>query len=284
MFHRDTTSSSEEPAEYQAELLDLPNFAFSYALAMFQLHELDDTSSSDVSWLERSNVALQKAIQTFPTIVEMLLDKNEVDLSGRSLLTDWKSLMPFLRGLSAAYATAEIDSVVDPEVRSITMRACDLMIRIFIDRNYKLWGKDSVLRWLYRNVDSLKSSFGISPEQQPIVMAPSPALMRYAPMDLEDYADRIRTLPPEANPLDPNLLVPALAMNANRRRFFQRNPRQQQAREAELEMQQQDQFAGQILIGGPPTNVIDPDIPLLELFWRSALPWNRVDGVLPPNR
>mmetsp|Transcript_20595 Transcript_20595/g.23879 ORF Transcript_20595/g.23879 Transcript_20595/m.23879 type:complete len:120 (-) Transcript_20595:88-447(-) len=29
--------------------------------------------------------------------------------------------------------------------------------------------------------------------------------------------------------------------------------------------------------------VVDPDLPLVELFWRSLLPWARVDGV-PPGR
>ena len=36
--------------------------------------------------------------------------------------------------------------------------------------------------------------------------------------------------------------------------------------------------------GGPPTVIIDPDLPLLEVFWRSALPWAHVEGVAAPNR
>ena len=35
----------------------------------------------------------------------------------------------------------------------------------------------------------------------------------------------------------------------------------------------------QSLFAGPPTERIDPDWPLLEIFWRSALPWTYVDGV-----
>jgi hypothetical protein len=35
---------------------------------------------------------------------------------------------------------------------------------------------------------------------------------------------------------------------------------------------------------GPATEIIDPDLPLLELFWRSALPWAHVEGVPPANR
>lgn len=283
VFHRDSTSNEKDSPEYQADLVDLPNFAFSYALAMFHLHELEDPSSGDVGWLERSDLALQKAIEKFPPVVEALLEKNDVDVStGRSMITDWKSVMPFLWGLSSAYSTVE--SIIDPEVRRVTMTTCELVIRIFSERNFKLWGKENVLRWLYRNVETLKSSYQANIDHQPGAEAPSPALMRYAPMDPEDYADRIRTLPPEANPLDPNLLVPALAMNANRRRFLQRNPRQQ-PREDEWEVQrQEEEFAGLILIGGPPTHVIDPDLPLMELFWRSALPWNRVEGVPRPNR
>jgi len=29
-------------------------------------------------------------------------------------------------------------------------------------------------------------------------------------------------------------------------------------------------------------NVVDPDLPAMEVLWRSLLPWNRVDGVRPP--
>ena len=35
---------------------------------------------------------------------------------------------------------------------------------------------------------------------------------------------------------------------------------------------------------GPATTIIDPDLPLLEVFWKSALPWARVEGVPPANR
>ena len=41
---------------------------------------------------------------------------------------------------------------------------------------------------------------------------------------------------------------------------------------------------GQPILGGPPTGLVDPDLPLVEVFWRSFLPWNHVEGVPPPNR
>jgi hypothetical protein len=38
------------------------------------------------------------------------------------------------------------------------------------------------------------------------------------------------------------------------------------------------------VFGGPPTGIVDPDWPIAEVFWRSLLPWNHVEGVPPPRR
>ena len=55
---------------------------------------------------------------------------------------------------------------------------------------------------------------------------------------------------------------------------MQRMPRNGGAGVEELEL-----GGNQSLFAGPPTERIDPDWPLLEIFWRSALPWAYVDGV-----
>ena len=85
-------------------------------------------------------------------------------------------------------------------------------------------------------------------------------------------------MPAEANPLDPGLTAHAMNVVTNRPRFMQRVA---QGAEDDQMMEiianaQQRGFAG------PPTERIDPDWPLLEVFWRSALPWAHVEGVERP--
>ena len=72
----------------------------------------------------------------------------------------------------------------------------------------------------------------------------------------------------------------ALNLDPNRRRLMQRMPRGQGGVD-EIDIAAQ-QFG--VALGGPPTGHVDPDWPLLEVFWRSALPWNHTDGVPPPRR
>ena len=69
------------------------------------------------------------------------------------------------------------------------------------------------------------------------------------------------------------------------RRRFLRNARGQQ--------QQQQRLEDELLFGGagnnavrpallgPPTHIIDLDLPMLEIFWRSLLPWNSIEIVRP---
>lgn len=93
-------------------------------------------------------------------------------------------------------------------------------------------------------------------------------------------------LPAEANPLDPALLALALVVNTNRRRILRRGNRIGNRHLDPLEVLENRVRAAQegIVIGGPPIHRINPDSPLLEVFWQSMLPWNRVDGVPPPGR
>jgi hypothetical protein len=106
----------------------------------------------------------------------------------------------------------------------------------------------------------------------------SPALMRYARCDPSDYNDKFQTMPADANPLDAGLVARALTVDPNRPRLMQRMPRGG-ADELELAANR-----GAAALAGPPTQVIDPDWPLMEVFWRSALPWAHVEGVHPPRR
>lgn len=130
-------------------------------------------------------------------------------------------------------------------------------------------------------------------------VALSPAIMRYSNGELSDYENKFQTMPAEADPLNPTLIQLATNIDTNRRRRHRQQQRmmhQQQLDEEELLLQMQfgqDHHGARGLAGlaaggggfaGPPTQRIDPDWPLVEIFWRSALPWAHVDGVVPPPR
>ena len=261
---------------YSGNLLELPNWAYSFSLALYRLSQQAD-GDDDLS--NKSNEALQAAIRKFPAIVEALLIKNAVDTTGRSTRTDWPTVLHNLR----TFASNPVDSEdYDPITQHAASQASDLIVNIFVQRNHSLWSGDDILQWMYKNCTSLFPS----DEDAKSLVRPQlcPALIRYARCDPADYEDRFQTLPQDANPLDPGLLAPALAVDPNRRRFLRRaNMPAARAGGVNDEIPAIFQGGG-LVIGGPPANVIDPDDPLVEVLWRSMLPWNTVDGVPPPRR
>ena len=119
--------------------------------------------------------------------------------------------------------------------------------------------------------------------------------MRYGGIDPADFDTKIQTLPADAAPVDPGLVAHALVMDPRRGRLVRNNQRGA-ARQGE---HNNDGFGMRMLdadgnpvpaasrrqpLLGPPTHHVDPDWPLVEVFWRSFLPWNHVDGVPPPRR
>jgi hypothetical protein len=261
--------------EYCGELVELPNWAYSYALALYRISK----STDDNDLLVKSDEALQSAIRKFPALVEQLLINNEVDTTGRSMRSDWPTSLSDLR----AYARNAVDSVgYDPITQHAASQASNLITMIFVQRSHTLWRSDDIIMWLYKNCVGLCSkSDDVHEIHRPQL---SPALIRYARCDASDYEDRFQTLPQDANPLDPGLLAPALVVDPNRRRFLRRADMPAAAM-AQGEDDGPNIFqGGGLMIGGPPTNVIDPDDPLVEVLWRSMLPWNTVDGVPPPRR
>jgi Transcriptional repressor TCF25 len=263
--HRDESSREE----YCGDLLELPNWAYSYALALYRHSQSNEDGGTD-----KCDEVLRSAIRKFPAVVEQLLIKNEVDVSGRSMRSDWPTVLRDLR----TYVNNPVESEnYNPITQHAARQACNVVTKIFVQRSCALWNGDSILMWLYRNCTSLFSEGDVeSLGRLPL----SPSLIRYARCDPSDYEDRFQTLPMDANPLDPGLLAPALAVDPNRRRFLRRGDMLARHQEdADIDI-----FPVRGVIGGPPTHVIDPDSPLMEVFWRSMLPWNRVDGVPPPRR
>jgi hypothetical protein len=266
--YRDMRSSKT----YRCTLLQLPNWAFSYALALFRLHSENPSENSK----SRADMALQAALGMFPHVVGLLLQDNEVDTTGRSFRRDWLSVLDFATDRSKQLRNEWWSSTtVNTIILTATLQACDLIVKIFVLQNAKLYSDDDVLQWLFDNLEKIKSTSTKLPE------SPSPAMLRYASSDPSDYENKIQMLPPDVNIVDPNLIAHAMEVNTNRPRFIRRMPR---GGGGEMGEHEAGAFAANRppRLLGPPTNVIDPDWPMAEVFWRSFLPWNHVEGIPPP--
>ncbi len=122
-----------------------------------------------------------------------------------------------------------------------------------------------------------QGSWGYKEEAQELVALyeEGSPLDKYRQVDSADFRDEFARLPPELNPLDPALADPAVARRGRLR--FRRG-----------------------MLGGragvqPPAlwgeadhrrtrGNLDPNLPLMELFWRSLLPWNTIDPSLRHRR
>lgn len=262
-----------------ADLRNLPNMAYSYALALFRLHS---DSPSEESF-EKANHAIQAAMSQFPEIVGLLLQRNEVDISGRSFRRDWITVLDLASERSRSLRNEWLSTVNDGAiVVAATLQACDLITKIFVETSAKLWSDDGVQQWVFDNMKMLYSrrlDFLEVPESL------SPALIRYISCDPSDYESHLPLLPQDANVVDVNLIALAMDINPNLPRLLRRMPPMDNGA-GQLEGHRlHDGFsAAQPLLGGPPSQMIDPDWPIVEVFWRSFLPWTHVDGVIPPRR
>jgi Transcriptional repressor TCF25 len=243
------------------------------------VHQLNPTQETK----EKADDAVQVAICKFPTVVGQILEKNEINVTSRSLRTDWPSVIGFVDRLITECQNILSDAArSDPVVRACTSQACETMVRIFVQQNFKLWSSESVLKWVFDNLLHLKVNNDGREESLAIPL--SPAIMRFARCEPADYDDRFQTMPADANPLDPGVVAHALIVDVNRPRLLHRMPRGGADMRRLGEPEIQFGAGNGLMIAGPPTHNIDPDSPLLEIFWRSAMPWNHVDGVPPPAR
>jgi len=237
--------SNEEEEHLISPLRHLANWAFSYALA---LHRRQPSSKA-------ANKALMDAINLHPVTFSNLLRKIKVDTNSRSCRTDWSVQLQKI---------PKTEPYECPTTRKIR--------DIFIERHSVLWSSDETIRWIYEAIDDYDMVCDES--GHPPLPPAKKALQRYSKVDPSDYKDRFQTLPPEANPLDPELVAPAMAVHAGGRGHLRRR------REGEMEQEQMmrrfmemnNQFADANL------TAIDPDDPMLQVFLRSLLPWNTVQG------
>lgn len=272
---------------HKCSLLQLPNWAFSYAMALYRL-----------SRKEEADEALKTALETFPMVLPKLLEMNKVNVQARSFQMDWPTVLPaFNHDLNAA----NMDEVNTQIEARVARAAGEHLVRIFVERNHKLWKEDDVVKWMYScsekvvkgDEPQLESEVDegnvekSTPKQ--LTSTFSPALARYAQCDPSDYEDRFRTFPPEAIALDPNLVGPALVHDHRRGRFLRGGQAARGGGMNEREMMEgvpadlMEQLRGVLgMAGNEEVDLLDPDSPILQLYLQSLLPWAQVDGVRPP--
>jgi hypothetical protein len=261
IFYHDDDNSNE----YECGLESLPNISFSYALALYRTHQKQPSPEAE----QKAKDSMKNALRKFPSVFEKLLLKNEVNMSGQS----YQTALEYTNGRSTAMLNLPPEAENDTMIQSRISQAFELIVRIFVDANYKLWSSTNLHRFMLASLLELVRE-GFSESVVPL----HPAILQYAASDPADFVDRIQTMPAEANPLDRGLVAHAINVDPNRPRFMQRMPNAGRG-EAFLDMGGNPQG---LAFAGPPTENIDPDWPLMEVFWRSALPWAHVEGVEPP--
>ena len=276
---------------HKCPLLQLPNWAFSYAMALYRL-----------SRKEEADEALKTALETFPMVLPKLLEMNKVNVQARSFQMDWPTVLPaFNHDLNAA----NIDEVNTQIEARVARAAGEHLVRIFVERNHKLWKENDVVQWMYscsekvvkgdepqleKEADAGEGAISTSTELPPKQLTSkfSPALVRYAQCDPSDYEDRFHTFPPEAIALDPNLVGPALVHDHRRGRFLRGGQARGGGGMMEREMMEDvpadlmEQLRGMLGMAGNEVDLLDPDSPILQLYLQSLLPWAQVEGVRPP--
>jgi len=276
---------------HKCPLLQLPSWAFSYAMALYRL-----------SRKEEADEALKTALETFPMVLPKLLEMNKVNVQARSFQMDWPTVLPaFNHDLNAA----NIDEVNTQIEARVARAAGEHLVRIFVERNHKLWKENDVVQWMYscsekvakgdepqleKEADSGEGALYTSTELPPkqLTSTFSPALVRYAQCDPSDYEDRFRTFPPEAIALDPNLVGPALVHDHRRGRFLRGGQARGGGGMMDREMMEDvpadlmEQLRGMLGMAGNEVDLLDADSPILQLYLQSLLPWAQVEGVRPP--
>jgi hypothetical protein len=143
----------------RCRLKDMPNWAFSYALALYRLHE-DGLSYDEYPLVVEDedprrgraavDDALIQALSRFPGVLpELLVAMNIVESnvpgqysfrSGSSSM-DWSTVLPFFNGVTNNHYNSADDRIARASGEHLTS--------IFVKKCHNLWKDEGVLRWLY---------------------------------------------------------------------------------------------------------------------------------------
>jgi len=280
IYHRRLNDIGEyEP--HRCELINMPNWRYSYALALYKLSFLvADEDDEDELMKVKATEALKSAIRSYPFIPKLLLDKNKINTTGRSFQIDWPSVLSPLREFNEDLKNHE--AVIAGLLANDYEVSKQKITQIFIDRSHKLWCGDDVVKWLY---DCCVEVVSVDAQTNCEATTCVPlALLRYSSYDPADFEDSFAHIP-VANALDPQLVDLALHVRQNARRLL-RMPQQQGGMPGGFNIegpQAIQQIRALLGTGRDGMEVIDPDLPFAEIFWRSLMPWARVDGVPPGN-
>lgn len=175
---------------HSCEISDMPNWAFSYAYALFRKYKV---KSESVSIKDEDNThdyqislqALCKAISAYPRVPKLLLEKINVNVNSRSFQMDWKPIIETLEKFS-----------------SRNLFQGSKQISIFVDRSHKLWDGYDELKWLFEASKVVsEQTFG----EEQINQESFKTLHKYEKFDPIDFSNTFRQIPQELNPLDPTL-------------------------------------------------------------------------------
>ena len=152
------------------------------------------------------------------------------------------------------------------------------LVAVYTQRSYDLWGGDAeAMQFLFDGawevlVEVDQGSWGYKEEEQELSThyGEGSPLDKYRQVDSADFRAEFARLPPELNPLDPALADPAVARRGRLR--LRRGMLGGRAG-----MQPQQQMWGEA-DEGRTRGLLDVNLPLAELFWRSLLPWNSIDS------
>jgi Transcriptional repressor TCF25 len=311
LLHRPNSSSSS--IFHHGAIHNLPNWSFSYAYALFQLYTICDWDENmALVWKHKADMAIRKAIKQYPLVWSQILRQLNIDVTGRSFRQDWYTVLEYTSYWSDRLDiewSSQVDDHVDQTILlSATNQTCEKIIKNYVLHCSQYWNREDTLQWVYENLNALYNEYKSSSSDgntMDVPTPPSPAIIRYINCDLSVYDNNVTTLPADiaAAMIDGGLLAQAVNhMDTNRPRFIRQimqhhrrgggggganrfDPDDRLLEElAPGHPHNRESNRRGFVLGGPPTEIINPDWPILELFWRSFLPWTHVDGISPPAR
>ena len=167
---------------------------------------------------------------------------------------------------------------------SVLLHVCAIHSR----RCKSLWVRDAVTRWLYRCARLVADSpAALAQPDDWERLSASPILRKYAAANMEDFLDEFPRLPPEANPLDPRFLIPGAPLVAPAEQRQQVDLERWNRAQPGVDGEEEDALAWEQLAEAhqhpagrrpaPQQATLGPELPLMQLFLESLMPWNAFD-------